>query len=167
MVKLACPLQETLSLWTSVRCIMRLLWCATPCLCWVTASTGTYWLRAKNTAGWDRSDTTIQVRIQNVIRATERTARTSFYSPFIFSLKTKMKSTSCDKKTKKKTLPVYVLHTFKVLCTHRAFFANPFSLLRPGTMVYLSNRSYAGVVQYLPADPLLSSPRDKTRCLSG
>ncbi|KAM9855436.1 ceramide kinase [Aulostomus maculatus] len=36
-----------------------------------------------------------------------------------------------------------------------------------GTMVYLSNRSYAGVVQYLPADPLLSSPRDKTRCLSG
>ncbi|KAK2851358.1 hypothetical protein Q5P01_007634 [Channa striata] len=36
-----------------------------------------------------------------------------------------------------------------------------------GTMVYLSNRSYAGIVQYLPADPLLSSPRDKTRCLSG
>ncbi|XP_030590492.1 ceramide kinase [Archocentrus centrarchus] len=36
-----------------------------------------------------------------------------------------------------------------------------------GTVVYLSNRSYAGVVQYLPADPLLSSPRDKTRCLSG
>ncbi|XP_028264789.1 ceramide kinase [Parambassis ranga] len=36
-----------------------------------------------------------------------------------------------------------------------------------GTMVYLSNRSYSGVVQYLPADPLLSSPRDKTRCLSG
>lgn len=125
MVKLACPLQETLSLWTSVRCIMRLLWCATPCLCWVTASTGTYWLRAKNTAGWDRSDTTIQVRIQNVIRATERTARTSFYSPFIFSLKTKMKSTSCDKKKKKKTLPVYVLHTFKVLCTHRGLFCKP------------------------------------------
>ncbi|KAM9785476.1 ceramide kinase [Neosynchiropus ocellatus] len=36
-----------------------------------------------------------------------------------------------------------------------------------GTVVYLSNRSYAGVVQFLPADPLLSSPRDKTRCLSG
>lgn len=36
-----------------------------------------------------------------------------------------------------------------------------------GTVVYLSNRSYSGVVQYLPADPLLSSPRDKTRCLSG
>ncbi|KAL3974422.1 zinc finger protein ZIC 2 [Sarotherodon galilaeus] len=36
-----------------------------------------------------------------------------------------------------------------------------------GTVVYLSNRSYAGIVQYLPADPLLSSPRDKTRCLSG
>ncbi|CAB1452614.1 unnamed protein product [Pleuronectes platessa] len=36
-----------------------------------------------------------------------------------------------------------------------------------GTMVYLSNRSYTGVVQYLPADPMLSSPRDKTRCLSG
>uniref|UniRef100_A0A8C3AV98 Zgc:158263 n=1 Tax=Cyclopterus lumpus TaxID=8103 RepID=A0A8C3AV98_CYCLU len=36
-----------------------------------------------------------------------------------------------------------------------------------GTMVYLSNRSYAGTVQYLPADPLLSSPRDRTRCLSG
>lgn len=36
-----------------------------------------------------------------------------------------------------------------------------------GAMVYLSNRSYAGIVQYLPADPLLSSPRDKTRCLSG
>ncbi|XP_076027949.1 ceramide kinase [Genypterus blacodes] len=36
-----------------------------------------------------------------------------------------------------------------------------------GTMVYLSNRSYAGIVQYLPADPLLSSPRDNTRCLSG
>ncbi|XP_037336481.2 ceramide kinase family protein [Pungitius pungitius] len=36
-----------------------------------------------------------------------------------------------------------------------------------GTMVYLSNRSYAGIVEYLPADPLLSSPRDKTRCLSG
>ncbi|CAL8368510.1 unnamed protein product [Lota lota] len=36
-----------------------------------------------------------------------------------------------------------------------------------GAMVYLSSRSYAGVVHYLPADPLLSSPRDKTRCLSG
>ncbi|XP_041802598.1 ceramide kinase family protein isoform X2 [Chelmon rostratus] len=36
-----------------------------------------------------------------------------------------------------------------------------------GTMVYLSNRSYAGIVQYLPADPVLSSPRDRTRCLSG
>uniref|UniRef100_A0A3B5AZ73 Ceramide kinase-like n=1 Tax=Stegastes partitus TaxID=144197 RepID=A0A3B5AZ73_9TELE len=36
-----------------------------------------------------------------------------------------------------------------------------------GTMVYLSNRSYSGTVKYLPADPLLSSPRDKTRCLAG
>ncbi|XP_038578531.1 ceramide kinase family protein [Micropterus salmoides] len=36
-----------------------------------------------------------------------------------------------------------------------------------GTMVYLSNRSYAGIVQYLPADPVLSNPRDRTRCLSG
>ncbi|XP_068601180.1 ceramide kinase family protein isoform X2 [Brachionichthys hirsutus] len=36
-----------------------------------------------------------------------------------------------------------------------------------GTMVYLSNRSYAGIVQYLPADTVLSSPRDRTRCLSG
>uniref|UniRef100_A0A3P9GZH2 Zgc:158263 n=1 Tax=Oryzias latipes TaxID=8090 RepID=A0A3P9GZH2_ORYLA len=36
-----------------------------------------------------------------------------------------------------------------------------------GSMVYLSNRSYTGTVQYLPADPLLSSPRDNTRCLSG
>lgn len=36
-----------------------------------------------------------------------------------------------------------------------------------GTMVYLSNRSYAGIVQYLPADPELSSPRDRTRCLLG
>ncbi|XP_061592198.1 ceramide kinase family protein [Cololabis saira] len=36
-----------------------------------------------------------------------------------------------------------------------------------GTMVYLSNRTYTGTIQYLPADPLLSSPRDKTRCLSG
>ncbi|KAM9752179.1 ceramide kinase isoform 1-T1 [Menidia menidia] len=36
-----------------------------------------------------------------------------------------------------------------------------------GTMVFLSNRSYTGRVQYLPADPLFSSPRDKTRCLSG
>ncbi|XP_013991262.2 ceramide kinase [Salmo salar] len=36
-----------------------------------------------------------------------------------------------------------------------------------GAMVYLSNRSYAGVIQYLPADSQLSSPRDNTRCLSG
>nr|XP_029521105.1 ceramide kinase-like [Oncorhynchus nerka] len=36
-----------------------------------------------------------------------------------------------------------------------------------GAMVYLSNRSYAGLVQYLPADPQLSNPRDNTRCLSG
>uniref|UniRef100_A0A674NX47 Zgc:158263 n=1 Tax=Takifugu rubripes TaxID=31033 RepID=A0A674NX47_TAKRU len=36
-----------------------------------------------------------------------------------------------------------------------------------GTMVYLCNRSYAGIVQYIPADPVLSSPRDRTRCLSG
>ncbi|XP_070695688.1 ceramide kinase isoform X2 [Pempheris klunzingeri] len=36
-----------------------------------------------------------------------------------------------------------------------------------GTVVYLSNRSYAGIVQYLPADPVHSSPRDRTRCLSG
>ncbi|KAL1020933.1 hypothetical protein UPYG_G00006590 [Umbra pygmaea] len=35
-----------------------------------------------------------------------------------------------------------------------------------GALVYLRNRSYAGIVQYLPADPQLSSPRDKTRCLS-
>ncbi|KAK6308457.1 hypothetical protein J4Q44_G00217280 [Coregonus suidteri] len=36
-----------------------------------------------------------------------------------------------------------------------------------GALVYLSNRSYAGLVQYLPADHQLSSPRDNTRCLSG
>ncbi|XP_019746539.1 ceramide kinase isoform X1 [Hippocampus comes] len=36
-----------------------------------------------------------------------------------------------------------------------------------GMVVYLSNRSYPGVVHFLPADPMLSSPRDKTRCLSG
>ncbi|KAF0036312.1 hypothetical protein F2P81_011624 [Scophthalmus maximus] len=36
-----------------------------------------------------------------------------------------------------------------------------------GAVVYLSNRSYKGIVQYLPADRPLSSPRDKTRCLSG
>ncbi|XP_057685360.1 ceramide kinase family protein [Corythoichthys intestinalis] len=36
-----------------------------------------------------------------------------------------------------------------------------------GTLVYLSNRSYAGIVHFLPADPLISSPRDKTQCLSG
>ncbi|XP_036388585.1 ceramide kinase family protein isoform X2 [Megalops cyprinoides] len=36
-----------------------------------------------------------------------------------------------------------------------------------GCLVYLSNRSYAGMVHFLPADPQLSSPRDNTRCLSG
>uniref|UniRef100_A0A3Q4AQ94 DAGKc domain-containing protein n=1 Tax=Mola mola TaxID=94237 RepID=A0A3Q4AQ94_MOLML len=36
-----------------------------------------------------------------------------------------------------------------------------------GTLMYLCNRSYAGIVQYVPADPVLSSPRDRTRCLSG
>ncbi|XP_026867770.2 ceramide kinase family protein [Electrophorus electricus] len=36
-----------------------------------------------------------------------------------------------------------------------------------GCLVYLCNRSYEGVVQYLPADPQLSSPRDNMRCLSG
>ncbi|XP_076840178.1 ceramide kinase [Brachyhypopomus gauderio] len=36
-----------------------------------------------------------------------------------------------------------------------------------GCLVYLCNRSYEGVVQYLPADPQVSSPRDDTRCLSG
>ncbi|KAG5838238.1 hypothetical protein ANANG_G00221660 [Anguilla anguilla] len=36
-----------------------------------------------------------------------------------------------------------------------------------GCMMYLSNRSYSGVVQFLPADPQYSSPRDNTRCLSG
>ncbi|KAJ8265469.1 hypothetical protein COCON_G00145680 [Conger conger] len=36
-----------------------------------------------------------------------------------------------------------------------------------GCMVYLSNRSYSGVIQFLPADPKFSSPRDNTRCLSG
>ena len=41
------------------------------------------------------------------------------------------------------------------------------TLLCLGTMVYLSNRSYAGIVHYLPADPQDSSPRDRTRCLSG
>uniref|UniRef100_A0A3B1K246 Zgc:158263 n=1 Tax=Astyanax mexicanus TaxID=7994 RepID=A0A3B1K246_ASTMX len=36
-----------------------------------------------------------------------------------------------------------------------------------GCLVYLCNRSYQGIVQYLPADPQISSPRDNTRCLSG
>ncbi|KAM6977778.1 ceramide kinase [Aplochiton taeniatus] len=36
-----------------------------------------------------------------------------------------------------------------------------------GTVVYMSNQSYAGIVQYLPAESQLSSPRDNTRCLSG
>ncbi|RXN11715.1 ceramide kinase-like protein [Labeo rohita] len=36
-----------------------------------------------------------------------------------------------------------------------------------GCMVYLCNRSYPGLVQYLPADSHVSSPRDNTRCLSG
>uniref|UniRef100_A0A673I6F5 Zgc:158263 n=1 Tax=Sinocyclocheilus rhinocerous TaxID=307959 RepID=A0A673I6F5_9TELE len=36
-----------------------------------------------------------------------------------------------------------------------------------GCMVYLCNRSYPGLVQYLPADSHISSPRDNTRCLSG
>ncbi|XP_047223846.1 ceramide kinase family protein isoform X1 [Girardinichthys multiradiatus] len=43
----------------------------------------------------------------------------------------------------------------------------PFRYDYSGAVVFLSNRSYSGTVQYLPADPLLSSPRDKTRCLSG
>ncbi|KAM4572140.1 ceramide kinase [Fundulus diaphanus] len=43
----------------------------------------------------------------------------------------------------------------------------PFRYDYSGAVVFLSNRSYRGTVQYLPADPLLSSPRDKTRCLSG
>ncbi|XP_066527113.1 ceramide kinase family protein [Hoplias malabaricus] len=36
-----------------------------------------------------------------------------------------------------------------------------------GCLVYLCNRSYRGIVQYLPADPQISSPRDNTRCLTG
>ncbi|XP_076133190.1 ceramide kinase [Alosa pseudoharengus] len=36
-----------------------------------------------------------------------------------------------------------------------------------GCMMYLCNRSYQGTVQFLLADSGLSSPRDKTRCLSG
>ncbi|XP_074789750.1 LOW QUALITY PROTEIN: ceramide kinase [Denticeps clupeoides] len=36
-----------------------------------------------------------------------------------------------------------------------------------GCVVYLCNRSYEGVVHFLPADAGLSSPRDNTRCLSG
>ncbi|MED6238608.1 hypothetical protein ATANTOWER_025871 [Ataeniobius toweri] len=43
----------------------------------------------------------------------------------------------------------------------------PFRYDYSGAVVFLSNRSYSGTVQYLPADPLLSGPRDKTRCLSG
>ncbi|XP_027899563.1 ceramide kinase [Xiphophorus couchianus] len=43
----------------------------------------------------------------------------------------------------------------------------PFRYDYSGAVVFLSNRSYRGTVQYLPADPLMSSPRDKTRCLSG
>lgn len=54
-------LQETLSLWMCVQFTMPLLWCATRCLWWATASMGTFWLRVKNTAGWDLSDTTFQV----------------------------------------------------------------------------------------------------------
>ncbi|XP_056305527.1 ceramide kinase family protein [Danio aesculapii] len=36
-----------------------------------------------------------------------------------------------------------------------------------GCMVYMCNRSYPGLVQYLPSDSHISSPRDNTRCLSG
>ncbi|XP_058619775.1 ceramide kinase family protein isoform X2 [Onychostoma macrolepis] len=36
-----------------------------------------------------------------------------------------------------------------------------------GCMVYLCNRSYPGLVQYLPGDSHISSPRDNIRCLSG
>uniref|UniRef100_A0A3B5LDP9 Zgc:158263 n=1 Tax=Xiphophorus couchianus TaxID=32473 RepID=A0A3B5LDP9_9TELE len=39
----------------------------------------------------------------------------------------------------------------------------PFRYDYSGAVVFLSNRSYRGTVQYLPADPLMSSPRDKTR----
>lgn len=53
-------LQETLSLWMCVQSIKPLPWCATQCLCWAMASMETYWLRAKNTAGWDLYDMTIQ-----------------------------------------------------------------------------------------------------------
>lgn len=54
-------LQATLSLWTCARCITRALWCATRCPCWVTAFSGTCLPRAKENAGWDRSDTTMPV----------------------------------------------------------------------------------------------------------
>ncbi|KAI5096004.1 ceramide kinase [Silurus meridionalis] len=36
-----------------------------------------------------------------------------------------------------------------------------------GFLVYLCNRSYQGIVQYLPADSQITSPRDNSRCLSG
>ncbi|XP_030624680.1 ceramide kinase [Chanos chanos] len=36
-----------------------------------------------------------------------------------------------------------------------------------GCLMYLCNRSYPGIVEYLPADPQRSSPRDNSRCLSG
>ncbi|TSL61241.1 Ceramide kinase [Bagarius yarrelli] len=36
-----------------------------------------------------------------------------------------------------------------------------------GCLVYLCNRSYQGIVQYLPADSQITSPRDNSRCLSG
>lgn len=53
------------------------------------------------------------------------------------------------------------------ICPVHLFFPRQSLFLCLGTMVYLCNRSYAGVVQYIPADPVLSSPRDRTRCLSG
>lgn len=43
----------------------------------------------------------------------------------------------------------------------------PVCLLCLGCLVYLCNRSYQGIVQYLPADSQLTSPRDNSRCLSG
>ncbi|XP_073731415.1 ceramide kinase [Misgurnus anguillicaudatus] len=36
-----------------------------------------------------------------------------------------------------------------------------------GCLMYLCNRNYPGLVQYLPADSHISSPRDNTRCLAG
>lgn len=54
-------LQVTLNLWMCVQSITALLWCATQCLSLAMASMGMYWSRVKNTAGWDHSDTTIQV----------------------------------------------------------------------------------------------------------